>query len=160
MSGLYIAIPKASNAVVEVALANGAKTVLQVKPVTQDAKIHAWGISSDGSAVGAGIVAELIDVDVAATVTSLTPETYEHPNDQAARAVGGTTATGYNASAEGSITASRILDATELRPDGDKYVLWFPKPPTVKAARFARVRTVWTATTVNVLPWIIFEEVG
>lgn len=159
----YIAAPRATSApfeIIEVALANGLKTVLQVKPVTKDLVICAWGISTDGNAAGTPFPIELIDCDVAATVTTLTPDKWENNGDTAALAVGGTSATGYNAAAEGTLTAIRIFDSQELRPDGDKYTMWFPlrERPRVAAGRFARIRTHYTATTVNVIPWIIFDE--
>jgi hypothetical protein len=91
-------------------------------------------------------------------VTSLTPDLWAGPNYPAARAVGGTAATGYNATAEGTIAASRLLDACELRPDGGVYAMWLPAQPRVAAGRFLRVRTLYTLATVNVLPWIIFGE--
>lgn len=161
--GQYIAIPRATSApfeVIEVALANGLKTMLQVKPVTKDLEVCAWGISSDGSSAGSPFPCELIDCDVAATVTSLTPDKWNNNGDTAALAVGGTSATGYNASAEGTLTAMRMLDATELRPDGDKYEWWWPsnERPRVAAGRFLRIRTHATLTTVSCIPWIIFDE--
>jgi len=121
--------------------------------------VMGWAISADGSAAGACIQVELIDVDVAATVTSLTPELWENEDSQPALAVGGTSATGYNASAEGSITASRLFDACELRPDGGLYAIWFPRPPKVAAGRFLRIRCRYGATTPNVIPQIFFDEV-
>jgi hypothetical protein len=159
----YIAIPRATSApfeVVEVATANALKTMLQVKPVTKDMVICAWGISSDASAAGAPFPCELIDCDVAATVTTLTPDLWKHEDQSASLAVGGTTATGYNASGEGTLTAMRMLDATELRPDGDKYVMWFPlqERPKLAAGRFARIRTHATVTTTNCICWIIFDD--
>ena len=155
----YLAMPNASNEVVEVAVASGIKTVLQVKPVTKDLVVCGWTISADGAAAGAPIQVELIDVDVAATVTTLTPILWENEDATAALAVGGTSATGYNASAEGSITASRLLDACELRPDGGLYTIWFPRPPKLAAARFLRIRCRYSAAAPNVLPGIWFDEV-
>src|SRR6185437_15337007 len=47
------------------------KTLLQIKPsATIIARIVEWGISFDGSAAGAGIKCELVETDVAATVTA------------------------------------------------------------------------------------------
>jgi hypothetical protein len=46
-----MSIPEAPNAVVEVAHATGVKTVL-VKPVTQNMKVRAWSIFSDGGSAG------------------------------------------------------------------------------------------------------------
>ena len=47
------------------------KTMLQFKPsATVIARIVEWGISFDGAAAAAGIKCELIETDVAATVTA------------------------------------------------------------------------------------------
>lgn len=157
----YMAIPKSGNAIVEVAVStSAAKTLLQIKPVTQDLIICAWHISYDASAAGAAISTELIDVDVAATVTSLTPELWASPNLQAARAVGGVSATGYNASAEGSITASRLLDSVEVPPLGGVYTHWFPpgERPRVAAGRFLRIRQQTAGGAANATCWILFDE--
>lgn len=159
----YIAIPKASNAIVEVAVStSAAKTLLQIKPVTQMLAVCAWHCSLDASSAGAAVNVELIDVDVAATVTSLTPDLWANPNDQAARAVGGTSATGYNASAEGSITGSRLLDSVELPPLGGVYTHWYPpnERPLVAAGRFLRIRHQQAANAANATVWILFDEVG
>jgi hypothetical protein len=157
----YMAIPKASNAIVEVALStSAAKTLLQVKPVTQDLIVCAWHISIDASAAGAAVQVELIDVDVAATVTTLTAELWESPDLQAARAVGGTSATGYNASAEGTIGASRLLDAVDLPPLGGVYTHWFTRGerPRVTAGRFLRIRHQTAGAAGNAIVWILFDE--
>jgi hypothetical protein len=160
--GQYQALPQASNAVVEVGIsASAIKTLLQVKPVTKDLIVCAWHISVDGSASGAAIPVELIDTDVAATVTTLTPTPWDNEDRVAALAVGGTTATGYNASAEGTITASRLLDAVEIPPLGGIYTHWFPQGerPKLAAGRFLRIRAGIAAVAVNSIPWIIFDEV-
>ena len=160
----YISIPRAVAApfeVIPVALANGLKTVLQIKPVTKDLRVVCWGISGDGSAAGAPFQAELLDCDVAATVTSLSPDPYDNEDAVAALAVGGTAATGYNASAEGTLTAARIFDSLKLPVNGAPYVNWFPlgQMGKIAAGRFLRIRTRYTATTVNVIPYVIFDEV-
>jgi len=159
----YIAQPRATSApfeLIEVALANGLKTALQIKAVTKDVRICAWSISTDGAAAGTPFPVELCICDVAATVTTLTPDLWENEDGTAALAVGGTSATGYNASAEGTLTTQRIVDSTELRPDGDKYVMWFPlkERPKCPVSSFARIRTHYTAATVNVNCYIIFDE--
>lgn len=154
--GLYLAVPKSSHAAVEVATGAAIKTLLQVAtPSTTDIRVVAWGISFDGASGAIGVVT-LIDTDVAATVTTLTPEEWESEDMQASLCVGGASATGYNASAEGTITASRILDPQELDPRTG-YSIWFPKWPKVKASRFLRIRALFAAD-VNALPWIIFSE--
>ena len=160
MGVLYLAIPKASHAIVEVATTTAIKTVLQVAtPSTTDIRIHGWGVSFDGIAAAdpPGVVT-LVNVDVAATVTTLTPEEWEADNAQASLCVGGASATGYNASAEGTIGGSIILDGQEVHPQTG-YSLFWPegRRPQVKASRFLRIRTLFSVT-VNCVPWILWEE--
>jgi hypothetical protein len=144
---------------VEVATSAALKTLLQVAtPSTTDIRVKGWGLSFDGVVVTnpAGVVT-LIDVDVAATVSTLTPEEWESDDGQASLCVGGTAATGYNASAEGTIGASRILDGQEVHPQTG-YSIWFPnKGPRVKASRFLRIRALFSVD-INGIPWIIWEE--
>jgi len=155
---LYLAVPKASNAVVEVATGTVIKTLLQVAtPSTTDIRIVAWGISFDGiSATAAPGVITLIDVDVAATVTTLTPEKWSSADTQASLCVGGASATGYNATAEGTIAGSTILDGQNIHPQTG-YSVWLPERPKVKASRFLRIRALFGAD-VNGVPWILWEE--
>lgn len=160
MSNRYMAVPRASNIPVVVATGTAIKTVLQVAtPAATDIRVHAWGISFAGI-VGtnpAGICT-LYDTDVAATVTAATPEEWQSDDLVASLCVGGTSATGYNASAEGSVGAtSRILDPQLVHPQSG-YSIWFPEGgPRVKASRFLRIRTTFSVD-VNCLPWIVFEE--
>ncbi len=157
---LYNAIPKSSHAVVEVATGVAIKSVLQVAtPSTTDIRVLAWGVSFDGTVAGnAPGQVTLVDVDVAATVTALTPEEFGSADNQASLCVSGTSATGYNGSAEGSIADSRILDCQEVHPQTG-YAVWFPegRQPRVKASRFLRIRCLF-AVDVNCIPWIIWQE--
>lgn len=155
---LYIAIPKSANALVEVATGTVIKTLLQVAtPSTTDIRVLAWGVSFDGiSPTAAPGQLTLVDVDVAATVTILTPEKWGSDDNQASLCVGGTAATGYNASAEGTIAGSRILDGQEVHPQTG-YSIWLPRTPKVKASRFLRIRALFAAD-INAIPWILWEE--
>jgi hypothetical protein len=157
---LYMAIPKASHAIVEVATGTAIKTLLQVAtPSTTDIRVHGWGVSFDGiSATAAPGVLTLVDVDVAASVTTLTPEEWESDDAQASLCVGGASATGYNATAEGTIAGSRILDGQEVHPQTG-YSVFFAegRRPRVKPSRFLRVRALFAAD-VNSVPWVLFEE--
>ena len=156
----YKAVPKSSNAPVEVATTTSMKTVLQVAtPSTTDIRIVAWGVSFDGVVPTdpPGQV-YLVDVDVAATVTSQTPELWGSGFLQASLCVGGTSATGYNASAEGTIGASRMLDEQEVHPQ-QGYSIWWPSDarPPLRVSRFLRIRTLFSVS-VNCIPWIIWDE--
>lgn len=156
--GLYIAVPKTSHDITEVATGTALKTLLQVAtPSTTDIRILGWGCSFDGVAPTnpAGKL-QLVDVNVAATVTTLTPEKWGSDDNPASLCVGGASATGYNASAEGSITGSRILDPQNIHPQSG-YAVWFPKGPKVKASRFVRVRAHFSVD-INAVPWVVWEE--
>ncbi len=159
----YAAIPKASDLVVEVATSAALKTVLQLAtPSTTDIRIIGWGISFDGIVVTnpAGIV-QLIEVDVAATsLTALTPEKWGSDQAQNSLCVGGTSATGYNAGAEGTITGSRLIDPQNVHPQTG-YALWYPHHarPRVGPSQFLRIRTTFSVD-INCIPWIVWEEPG
>lgn len=157
----YSAIPKSSHAPVEVALVGATrKTVLQVAtPSTQDITIVQASISFDGvAAANEPVIWDLIETDVAATVTTLTPEKYSDPNAPASLCVGGASATGYNASAEGTIAASRLLGGGELHPQaGDRLQLPLGREPGVGVSKFCRIR-VLAPNAVNCVPELIWEE--
>lgn len=158
MGGLYMATPKTSHALTEVATGTTVKTVLQVAtPSTTDIRVVAWGISFDGTSATAepGHVV-LIDTDVAATVTSLTPEEWGSDDNTASLCVGGAALTGYNATAEGTIAGSRVLDPQVVHPQTG-YTVWLPEKPRVKASRFLRIRCTFAAT-VNCVPWVLWQE--
>jgi hypothetical protein len=159
---LYIANPRASNIPVVVATGTAVKTVLQVAvPATATIdRLIAWGISFDSSVAGQPGIVSLMDTDVAATVTTLTPNPYNHTDELASACVGGTALTGYNASGEGTIGATtRELDTQLVHPQVG-YTFWWPEgraQPKIKQSRFLRIRTTFPVT-VNCLPWIVWAE--
>lgn len=142
------------------------KTLLQVKPsATKVAKIVEWGISFDGAVAAAGIKVELIETDVAATVTASVANDI-HKIDADALACGdpttnliqvGTAATGYTATAEGTITAIRTFDPQLIQPT-NQYVKQFPlgREPVIQVAKFARIR-VTAAAAVNAICYMVIE---
>lgn len=142
------------------------KTLLQVKPsATIAAKIVEWGISFDGAADAAKIKCELVETDVAATVTASVAADIVKL-DAAALAGGdpttnlipvGTTSTGYTASAEGTITSTRVLDPQLVSPAG-AYVKQFPlgREPIIQISKFARIR-VTAAAAVNAYAYMVVE---
>lgn len=142
------------------------KTLLQVKPgSTQQAKIVEWGISFDGSAAATPIKVELLETDVAATVTAHVAAGIVKTDSQAlmqgdpttALFAVGTTSTGYTASGEGSITASRVFDAQLVAPT-NQYVKQFPlgREPIIDVSKFARVR-VTAGAAVNAYCYMVVE---
>jgi hypothetical protein len=149
-------------AITPVTTGTAVKTLLQLAtPSTRQMRVVEWGISFDGSAAATPGKVELIDTNVAATVTAhvaagLMP--HNEPLAPASLLTLGTTATGYTASAEGTITASRVLDYQQIAPTG-QYVKQFPlgREPEVAVSRFLRVRVTFAAA-VNAVCYVIWEE--
>ena len=151
------------------AVATGAviKTLLQLAMKTGvQAKIKEWGISFDGSSAATPGKVELIETDVAATVTAAVTADITRI-DGAALNLGdpltalinaGTAATGYTASAEGAITAVRNLDATQLIAPTSQFIKQFPlgDEPVLQAGKFLRIRVTFPVT-VNAFSYVKFE---
>lgn len=159
---LYIAFNGASPTTAsQVAVTTGTniKTLLQVAtPATRPIKVVEWGISFDGSAAATPGICELIQTDVAATVTSLTPTLYDDPLGPASLCVGGTSATGYTATAEGTITATRVFDAQHVAPTNQYVKQFIPgSEPVVPVSKFLRVRVKFGAA-INALCYVLFLE--
>lgn len=135
------------------------KSLLQVAtPSTCPITVFEWGISFDGSAAATPIKVELLQTDVAATVTSVTPTLWGDPNAPASLCVGGASATGHTATAEGTITATRVFDVQFIAPT-NQYVKQFPlgREPIVALSKFLRVR-VTAGAAVNAYCYLIWEE--
>lgn len=142
------------------------KTMLQVKAsATKPFKIREWGISFDGSAAATPIKVELLETDVAATVTASVAADI-NKFDGEALAGGdpttnlipvGTTSTGYTATAEGTITSVREFDVQFIAPT-NQYVLQFPlgAEPVVQVSKFARIR-VTAGAAVNAYCYMLIE---
>jgi len=147
------------------------KTMLQVKPsATLATRIIQWGYSLDSSAAATSAKIELIETDVAATVTASVA------NDivkwDAAALIGGdpttnliqvgTTSTGFTATAEGTIVGTRELDNPQYVTTGTTFtVKWdsqFPlgREPWIQIAKFARIRVTF-GTAVNMYCYMIVE---
>lgn len=142
------------------------KTMLQVKPsATLVAKIIEWGISFDGSAAATPGKVELIETDVAATVTAAVANDIMKFDSDALMGGDpttnliqvGTTSTGYTASGEGSITAVRVFDM-QLLPPTAPYVKQFPLgyEPTIQINKFGRIRVTFGAA-VNAYCYMIVK---
>lgn len=141
------------------------KTMLQVKPsATVVAKIAEWGISFDGSAAATPGKIELIETDVAATVTASVANDITKL-DADAIAGGdpttnliqvGTTSTGYTSSGEGSITAVRNLAGPQFIAPTGQFIQQFPlgQWPTIQVSKFARIRVTF-GTAVNCYCYMI-----
>lgn len=137
------------------------KTMLQVKPLVPLFLVE-WGYFFDGSP--SAIKVELVEADVAATVTaSVEADLTKLGNVADATATGainmtfGTTATGYTASGEGTVTAIRNLDAPQIS-SLNSFIKQFPlgERPMIQIAKFGRIR-VTAAAAVNMLCYMILS---
>lgn len=142
------------------------KTMLQVEPsATVVAKIKEWGISFDGSAAALPIRCELIETDVAATVTATATADITKLDGNALSGGNpvtnliqvGTANTGYTSTSEGSITTVRNFDVQFVAPT-NQYIKQFPLglEPIIQVSKFARIR-VTAGTAVNAYCYMILE---
>lgn len=151
----------------KVATGTAVKTMLQVKPsATICMRIIEWGCSFDGSAAATPGIVELIETDVAATVTaSVAADITKYDSD--AQAGGdpttnllpvGTTSTGYTSTSEGSITAVRNLAGPQLIAPTNQFIQQFPLgcEPQVGISKFARIRVTF-GTTVSMFCYMIVK---
>lgn len=153
----------------QVAVATGTaiKTLLQVKAsATAMFKVKEWGISFDGFAAALPVKVELLETGtVAATVTAhvaagivaLDAEALHGGDPTTNLFPVGTTSTGYTASGEGTITATRVFDAQFVSPT-NQYLKQFPLglEPQIAISSFLRIR-VTAGTTVNAYCYVTVE---
>lgn len=142
------------------------KTMLQLAtPATRQIQPIAWGFSLD-DAPGGDAVIELIQTDVAATVTAHVAAGVQplDPNSPASLLSLGVGASGYTATAEGTITATRVFDAVSLSStsgeSGLSYAYQFmpDERPIVAVSRFLRVRATTPTGAVDMRCWVIWDE--
>lgn len=141
------------------------KTMLQIAtPSTREIQLISWGFTLDGVPASAGQV-ELIQTDVAATVTAHVASGVQplDPNAPASLMTLGTSATGYTATVEGTVTATRTFDAQLIPPTAGaldlNYVYQFmpDERPIIAISKFLRVRATFGAA-VNMSCWITWDE--
>ena len=141
-------------AVTPITTGTAIKTLTQVKGVTAvQFKVLAYSFSFDGSAAATPIRCELIETGtvfgtVTAAVAADLPCTSD-PNGPTSTTFFsvGTSATGYTATAEGTITASRLLDIPQLVAPTNELIVQFPlgREPVVNAVSALRMRVTATA---------------
>lgn len=144
------------------------KTMLQLStPSTRQIQLIAWGFSLDDPP-GADAAFELLETDVAATVTAhvaagVQPLT---PGMPASLLTLGTGNTGYTATVEGSTTAARVFDVVSMSSvsaeaaAGMQYAYqWMPdERPIVAVSKFLRVRATTLTTAVDMRCWVVWDE--
>lgn len=165
---VYNAAMATTAATAKVTTGTSIKTMLQLAtPSTRQIQVISWGYSVDAppATTGTGVV-ELIQTDVAATVTAHVAAGVQplDPNAPASLLTLGTSATGFTSSGEGTPTATRLFDFTDIAGVSNgawptKYVMQFmpDERPIVAVSRFLRVRVTFSAA-VNMNCWIRFLE--
>lgn len=141
-----------------------AKTMLQIAtPSTRQIQLISWGFTINANQNG---TVELIETNVAATVTAHVAAGVQplDPGQPASLMTLGTSATGYTATGEGSITTTRLFDWADTDADTDHTALssyryqWMPdERPIVAVSKFLRVRASF-GTTTNMVCWICWDE--
>lgn len=141
------------------------KTMLQVKAVAAIMmKIKAWGVSMDAAAAAAGPQFELIETGtIFGTVTAHVASGCIPWDAQALKVASGTffafgtTSTGFTATVEGTIVASRNLDSQFIQPTGERaWEFSLGNEPQIDPVSALRIR-VKAAAAVNALCWVLIE---
>ncbi|MHB9857606.1 hypothetical protein [Streptomyces sp. YIM S03343] len=144
------------------------KTMLQLAtPATRMVQILEWGFSLDDPPGADGVI-ELLQTDVAATVTAHVASGVPNldPNGTTTLLTLGTSATGYTSSAEGTTTAARVFDVVSLSSvsgeSGLSYVRTFMPDdrPIVAVSKFLRIRATTPTTASDMRCFVTFQEVG
>ena len=142
------------------------KTMLQIAtPSTRMVRIISWGYDLDAVPGSTGGEIELIQTDVAATVTAhvaagVQPQT---PGIPASLMTLGSSATGYTATAEGTPAATKVFDTNFAQPSAGaaslnyEYQWAYDERPFVDVSKFLRVRVLFAAA-VNMLTWVCWDE--
>lgn len=162
---IYNGLAPTTAAQLAVTTGTAIKTMLQVKMLAAiKVKVKAWGVSMDGAAAAAGIQWELIETGtVFATVTAhVAAGVFGWDALGMAIASGtyfdfGTIDTGFTASGEGSIVASRNFDSQFVQPTG-QYAWEFSlgNEPVTEAVSALRIRCK-AAAAVNAACWMLIE---
>jgi hypothetical protein len=143
------------------------KTMLQLTSPTKNLQVVSWGYTISALPGGIGVF-ELIQTDVAATVTAHVASGIVglDPNGSTPTlTVGSVTGTGYTASAEGTVTATRLFDvdqiptASGLVPINYDYQFVPDERPVCAAGKFLRVRVTTPTSGTNMLCWVTVNEI-
>lgn len=138
------------------------KTILQLKcPSVQGIRIIEWGYTLD-AVPAAPLRVELVNTAaIAATVTTIGSgiRAYNDAGMTTSNCQTGTTATGFNATAEGTITSSRLLAYNYENGLYLKQQFVLGREPDCNAGDIIRIRaTPTTSAAVNIMAYLIWEE--
>lgn len=143
------------------AVSGTVKTILQIKTGAAKARVVEWGYGFDTNP-SAPVRVELVETGtVFATVTSIGSGIirYNDVTGAASDFAAGVNATGFNATAEGTVTASRLLGYNY--DNGLFFKQQFPlgREPEVNANSALRIRaTPTSAVAVNMWTYVIIES--
>lgn len=147
------------------------RTMMQLRAATgYYPNLHAWGCSLSGFAAAAPGTLELIEVDVAATMSTAYAaadiQPYDDdrwiPNTAGASGVPwnlSTTTSGFmtTSGTEGTPTVSRMADVQLIAPTNEYFREWsLGRSFKCKAQSYLRIRATF-AVTVNMICWVILE---
>ena len=154
MSGLVYVVEA------KIATVTTAKTLIQVKAgATNPLELIRVELSQTTSEVSDTGEFLILEKSVAATVTSFTPRPYNRGLGPVAKAVGGTAATGTDASAEGT-------DGDVLYRRGFNVLnghVWLPTPKeriVLDAAQIIALKSGETISSATLVALLVFEELG
>lgn len=135
------------------------KTVLQVGGSAKKSRVIAWGYSFTTAPTGI-VIMELVETGaIAATVTAGSIIAYNDVTGSTSAMTSTTTTTGYNASAEGTITATRLFDRNDDNAMYFKCQFPLGREPEFNASSILRMRATSTVASLPlVIPWICWEE--
>lgn len=146
----------------KVATGTATKTLLQLAPPAGRLfEVLEWGISFDGFTAATPILCELLETDVAATVTAHVASgmvKWDDPNGASSVAMLAVAGTGYTATVEGATAATRMADQQLVSPTAQYIRQWAPGAGfKVLASKFARIR-VTAAASVGASCYMIWRE--
>ena len=154
MSGLVYVVPA------NIATVTAAKTLLQIKAgASTPLELIRAEVSNSTSEVSDTGEIQILEKTAAATVTSFTPVPYNRGLGPTAKAVGGTTATGHTATAEGT-------DGDILYNRGFNVLnghVWLPTPKeriVIDPGVIVALKSAITITSVTLIALLVFEELG
>lgn len=153
-------------ALAKVTTGTAIKTMLQIAtPSTRQMQLISWGFTLDSVPGSTGGIVELIQTDVAATVTAHVASGVQplDPNAPASLMTLGTAATGYTSTNEGTPTATRTFDTELVTPTAGagpfsyEYQFMPDERPILAISKFLRVRVTFAAA-VSMITWCVWDE--
>lgn len=134
------------------------KTILQVKAGTK-LQVVEWGYIMTSNPTSP-VQFELVDTGtVGATVSTGSISNYNSPSGQSSFCTTGTAATGFNASAEGTITATRLFAQNCDSATYFKQQFPLDREPEVTSGEYLRIRATPSVSAAStVLCYVIWAE--